>query len=81
MVGLTLTNPSTIISSAALFAGIGAGIGAGTGGSSLVTAGVFLGSVGWWALLTGITARLRARLTPRVIRSLNLASADVIATS
>ena len=41
-------------------------------------AGVFLGSVAWWALLTGIVAGLRARLTPGAIRWLNLLSAIAI---
>ena len=77
MVGLTLTNPATILSFAALFASLGAGS-AGTGGAVSIVAGVFLGSVAWWAVLTGLVAGLRARLTPRVIRGLNVASALII---
>jgi threonine/homoserine/homoserine lactone efflux protein len=77
MVALTLTNPATILSFAALFASIGAGTG-GAGGAAAVVAGVFLGSVAWWAILTGVVARLRARMTPRAIRWLNVASAVII---
>ena len=77
MVALTLTNPATILSFAALFASIGAGTG-GSNGAAAVVAGVFLGSVAWWAILTGIVAGLRARMTPRVIRWLNVASAVII---
>jgi threonine/homoserine/homoserine lactone efflux protein len=77
MVGLTLANPATILSFAALFASIGAGTG-GAAGATAVTAGVFLGSVAWWALLTGIVAGVRARMTPSVVRWLNVASALVI---
>jgi threonine/homoserine/homoserine lactone efflux protein len=77
MVGLTLTNPATILSFAALFASIGAGTG-GPAGAAMVVAGVFTGSVAWWVLLTGVVAGLRARLTPRVIRGLNIVSALVI---
>jgi len=77
MVALTATNPATILSFAALFASIGAGTG-GPAGAAVVVAGVFLGSVAWWALLTGIVAGLRARLTPRVIRALNIVSALLI---
>ena len=77
MVALTLTNPATILSFAALFASIGAGTG-GTSGAAAVVAGVFTGSVAWWAILTGIVAGLSARLTPRVIRWLNIASAVII---
>jgi arginine exporter protein ArgO len=40
--------------------------------------GVFAGSVAWWALLTGIVARLRARLTARVVRAFNVVSALII---
>lgn len=77
MVALTLTNPATILSFAALFASIGAGTG-GPAGAMAVVAGVFTGSVAWWALLTGVIAGLRARLTPPVIRWLNIVSAAVI---
>ena len=77
MVGLTLTNPATILSFAALFASIGAGTG-GAVGAAAVVAGVFLGSCAWWALLTGLVGGLRARLTAPVVRWLNIASAFVI---
>ena len=77
MVALTLTNPATILSFAALFASIGAGTG-GAGGATAVVAGVFVGSVAWWALLTGLVAGFRARLTPRVVRWLNIGSALLI---
>jgi threonine/homoserine/homoserine lactone efflux protein len=78
MVVLTLTNPATILSFAALFASIGAGTG-GPGGAVAVVAGVFTGSVAWWAILTALIAGLRARLTPQVVRWLNVASAVIIA--
>ena len=50
---LTLTNPMTILSFTAIFAGLGLAAGAGnyTAALSLV-GGVFLGSAGWWLLLT-----------------------------
>lgn len=77
MVGLTLTNPATILSFAALFASIGAGTG-GTAGAALVVAGVFAGSVAWWAILTGAVAGFRARLTPGVVRGFNVVSSLAI---
>ena len=77
MVALTLTNPATILSFGALFASIGAGTN-GVAGAVTVVVGVFLGSVAWWAILTGLIAGFRARLTPRVIRWLNIASALII---
>ncbi len=77
MVGLTLTNPATILSFAALFASIGSGTG-GPAGAVLVVAGVFAGSIAWWAILTGAVAGLRTRLTPRVVRGFNVVSALAI---
>ena len=77
MVGLTLTNPATILSFTALFASLGAGTG-GSAGAALVTAGVASGSAGWWLLLTSIVAGLRARLTQPVIRGLNVVASLVI---
>ena len=77
MVGLTLTNPATILSFGALFASIGAGTG-GPAGAAAVVAGVFLGSVAWWAILTGAVSALRARLTPRVVRGINVVAALII---
>jgi threonine/homoserine/homoserine lactone efflux protein len=77
MVGLTLANPATILTFAALFASIGAGTG-GPAGALLVVVGVFTGSAAWWAILTGAVAGLRARLTPGVIRGFNVVSALAI---
>jgi threonine/homoserine/homoserine lactone efflux protein len=77
MVGLTLTNPATILSFTALFATIGAGTG-GPGGAALVVAGVASGSASWWLLLTTLVAGFRARLSPRVVRGLNVLASVVI---
>lgn len=60
---LTLTNPMTIFSFMAVFAGLGlaaagAGQGGGMGAATLV-AGVFLGSALWWLLLSGGTSLVR----------------------
>lgn len=77
MVGLTLTNPATILSFSALFASIGAGTN-GPASAALVTAGVASGSALWWLLLTSVVAGLRARMTPAVVRGLNLVASLVI---
>lgn len=59
---LTLTNPMTIFSFAAVFAGFGL---AGTRGSTLsagvLILGVFLGSALWWLFLVGIFSIYRKR--------------------
>ena len=77
MVALTLTNPATILSFAVMFASLGAGTG-GAAGAAAVVAGVFLGSVAWWVILTGAVSALRTRLTPRVVRGINIVAALII---
>lgn len=76
---LTLTNPMTILSFAAIFAGLGLGA-AGSGRATAVwlVVGVFLGSACWWLALTGAVAALRARVTPARFRWANVASGLVI---
>jgi putative LysE/RhtB family amino acid efflux pump len=74
MLALTLSNPSTIISFTAVFAGFGIHVAGGWGPGLALVAGVWLGSVIWWILLTGGASRLRERLTPSIIRGFGLAS-------
>ena len=69
--GLTITNPATIISFAALAATLGLGGGAGPARPAVLVAGVFLGSAAWWATLAIGVSSLRARLTPAVIGAIN----------
>ncbi len=76
---LTLTNPLTILSFAAIFAGIGLG----GEKSSVLTAllaicGVFLGSALWWCLLSGGLSLLRGRFTPGWLLWVNRASGGII---
>ena len=72
-VGLTLTNPATILSFAAVFAGLGLVGAAGSveGAPALLTAGVAFGSACWWLLLSGGVSLLRARLAPDALRWVN----------
>ena len=58
---LTMTNPATILSFAAIFAGLGLAEADGAGKVAVV-AGVFMGSMLWWALLSGGVALARSRL-------------------
>ena len=77
---LTLTNPQTIISFAAIFAGIGLGGGKNSTVSAvLVVCGVFLGSTLWWLLLAGGVSFLRGKFTPRWFLWINRISGSVIA--
>jgi hypothetical protein len=66
----------TIISFAALFAGFG--VSGDAVDAAFLTLGVFAGSAAWWLLLTGAVARLRGRITLRVLRFVNLASGAAI---
>ena len=77
ILGLTLTNPMTILSFAALFVGLGV-TGADAAEATLLTAGVFLGSGAWWVVLVGAVGALRSRVTPAVLRRVNVASGLLI---
>lgn len=72
--GLTITNPATIISFAALAATLGAGLSGGYARPALLVAGVLLGSAAWWCVLAALAAIMRARITPRVIRGISTIS-------
>jgi threonine/homoserine/homoserine lactone efflux protein len=77
---LTLTNPTTIISFAAIFAGLGAGS---MGGDALhaisLVLGVFCGSALWWFVLSGATSLFRAKLSAGGLRWVNRISGVVLA--
>jgi len=77
--GLTITNPATIISFAALAAALGIGIGAGLVAPSLLVLGVFAGSASWWLILALVAAALGSRVTPRVVRGISFVSGIAIA--
>lgn len=78
---LTLTNPLTILSFVAIFAGIGVGeTGGGYGSAALLVLGVFLGSALWWLVLSSGTGLLRMRLTAARLVWINRASGAIILT-
>lgn len=73
VLGLTLTNPMTILSFTALFVGLGV-TGGDAAGAALLTAGVFAGSAAWWVVLVGGLGIVRSRLTTIAMRRINVAS-------
>jgi len=75
--GLTLTNPMTILSFAALFVGLGVR-GDDFAGAALLTAGVFAGSAAWWLVLTSVVSLVRGRITPAGLQRVNVASGVLI---
>lgn len=77
---LTLSNPMTIVSFAAVFAGLGAaGNGAGAGGAAALIAGVFLGSASWWLFLGTVTARLGRGLGAGAMRVVSRCGGVIVA--
>jgi threonine/homoserine/homoserine lactone efflux protein len=78
-VALTLTNPTTILSFAAVFAGLGLGAAAGDRWSAvLMVCGVFLGSALWWLMLSGAVGFFRRALTPERLRWVNRVSGVIL---
>ena len=73
MVALTLSNPATILSFTAVFAGLGVHVGSGWQPFGLV-AGVMLGSALWWVVLTIVVSLVRERLTAPATRAIGIAS-------
>jgi len=78
---LTITNPMTILSFAALFASAGlVGANAGPAAATLLVFGVLLGSALWWLLLSAGVGLFRSRLRPERLVWINrLSGAAIIA--
>jgi len=76
--GLTLTNPATILSFAAIFAGLGLAQGSGYTSAVWLVLGVFCGSASWWLLLSSAVNLLRARIGPRQLRWVNRGSGVIL---
>ena len=76
---LTLTNPATIISFVAIFAGLGlVGEAADYVAATSLVAGVFVGSAFWWLALSGFVSLVRGRVTPRIMLWINRTSGAII---
>ncbi len=77
--GLTITNPTTILSFVAIFAGLGlVGEGGGYAAAAVLVAGVFSGSALWWLLLSGGVSLFRSKLGLGALRWVNRASGTII---
>jgi len=76
---LTLTNPMTIISFAAVFAGLGlAAMGADYAAAGALVLGVFAGSALWWLGLSAAVGLFRTKVGVSALRWVNLASGLII---
>jgi threonine/homoserine/homoserine lactone efflux protein len=72
--GLTLTNPPTILAFAAIFAGLGLASSGDYEAAAWIVLGVFLGSAAWWVFLALAAGKLRGRVGPGLARGINLVS-------
>ena len=76
---LTITNPMTILSFAAVFAGMGLGsVAAGHKAGGWLVAGVFSGSMAWWMILSSISSRFNTRMNAKAMRWINRVSGAVL---
>lgn len=77
---LTLANPLTIISFAAVYTGVGEqGLGLGSRSAWLFAGSIFTGSMLWWAALVGGISMGRKRINPRLVAWINRAAGAAIA--
>ena len=75
-VGLTLTNPATMLSFLAAFAALG--LADRTAGAWVMVAGVFLGSAGWWLIMCSAVSFGRRALTQTAMARIDRMSAVVL---
>jgi threonine/homoserine/homoserine lactone efflux protein len=76
---LTLTNPATILSFVAVFAGLGLAASPGYASASMLVAGVFAGSGLWWLILSQGVGLLRQRVTGGWMKCVNQFSGALLA--
>jgi threonine/homoserine/homoserine lactone efflux protein len=76
---LTLTNPLTMLSFAAVFAGLGlAASNKNFANATTLVIGVFIGSALWWVMLSSSVSLLRARFNLRHLKWLNRISGLIL---
>ena len=75
---LTLANPMTILSFAAVFVGFGLGSAKDYNAAGMMVAGVFVGSALWWLLLSSVVSLIRSRMTAASLQWVNRGSGVII---
>jgi len=76
---LTITNPMTILSFVAIFAGLGVGgASGGCASAAVLVLGVLIGSALWWFILSSGVSLFRTRFTPHRLRWVNRISGIII---
>lgn len=79
---LTITNPLTILSFAAIFASLSGNRSNSANdylASTIMVLGIFLGSCAWWFILSGFTGYFRAKLNKEIMIWINRISGIIIA--
>jgi threonine/homoserine/homoserine lactone efflux protein len=77
ILGLTLTNPLTIVLFAALVVSVG--VPATTAAAASLWLGLALGSASWYVICVTAVAALRTRVSPRLLRGITVVSGVIIA--
>lgn len=76
---LTITNPTTILSFLAIFAGLGLGTTKTDYSSSMtLVLGIFIGSALWWLILSSIVSVFQSKITPGRLIWINRLSGLII---
>lgn len=77
ILGLTLTNPMTVILYGAVIVSVG--VPASSAAAVSLWLGLAIGSVAWWFVLVPLVALVRGRLSGRVLRAVTIGSGVAIA--
>jgi threonine/homoserine/homoserine lactone efflux protein len=77
ILGLTLTNPMTVILYGAVIVSVG--VPASSDAALSLWLGLAIGSVAWWLVLVPLVALVRGRLSARVLRGVTIGSGIAIA--
>jgi threonine/homoserine/homoserine lactone efflux protein len=77
ILGLTLTNPMTIILYGAVIVSVG--VPASSSAALSLWLGLAVGSVAWWLVLVPLVALVRGRLSPQVLHAITVGSSAAIA--
>lgn len=75
---LTITNPATIFSFMAIFAGLGINTGNNTISAVLLVLGVWIGSLSWWYTLSLSVSWFSKKISQEAMRKINIASGSLI---
>ncbi|CAD5912236.1 Putative amino acid efflux protein YcgF [Planktothrix tepida] len=75
---LTVTNPMTILSFVAIFAGLGLGSSNNYGDAGILVLGVFLGSALWWLILVSGVSLFRDKISSDTLHWVNRMSGILI---